>query len=88
MTGAMHKECKKYFGKISQYLDGELDAQSCEKIRQHLLACPECRHCVDSLRKTIDICRNMPKEEIPEEIRKNLLQTLRDAFSDKFNPKS
>lgn len=84
----MHKECKKYFEKVSQYLDGELDAHTCEKIRQHLAACPECRDCVDSLRKTIDICRNMPKTKIPEEMRENLLQTLRDAFSDKLHPKS
>jgi anti-sigma factor RsiW len=84
----MHKECRKYFEKVSQYLDAELDARTCEKIRRHLRACPECRHCVESLRKTIDICRNMPKEKIPREIRENFLKTLRDSFSDTLHPKS
>ena len=79
----MDKACKKHFEKVSQYLDGELDAQTCEKIRQHLQECPECRHCVDSLKKTIDLCRNLPKEKVPPKMRRNLLESLRRAFGDK-----
>ena len=84
----MHKECKKHFKKVSQYLDGELDARTCEKIRLHLQECPECRHCVDSLRKTIDLCRKLPKEKVPPEMKRDLLETLRKAFTDRASQSS
>ena len=73
----MHDDCKKYFDRISEYLDGELDASICEKINQHLKDCPECRNCLESLKKTVDLCKKMPLETIPEDARDRLREHLR-----------
>lgn len=61
----MKESCKKYFRSISEYLDGELDADICKKIEAHLDRCPECRECLDSLRRTIELCKKAAAEEIP-----------------------
>ena len=73
----MHEDCKKYFERISEYLDGELDGSLCEKIDRHLRDCPECRDCLDSLKETIGLCKNMPHEQVPPEVRKRLRETLK-----------
>ena len=73
----MHDDCKKYFDRISEYLDGELDASICEKIDQHLKDCPECQICFASLKKTVDLCKKMPLETIPKEVHDRLRKHLR-----------
>jgi mycothiol system anti-sigma-R factor len=73
----MHEECRGFFEKISEYLDGELDSDTCREIEAHLRECPECEKCFDSLKKTVDICKKYPREEIPLQVRQRLLETLR-----------
>jgi anti-sigma factor (TIGR02949 family) len=79
----MREGCKKYFKRISEYLDGELDKGMCQKIERHLQDCPECRDCLDSFRRSIQLCKETAKEEIPPDIRKRLRSKLRECFSQK-----
>lgn len=79
----MTEDCKEYFERISEYLDGELDEDICRKIDQHLQDCPECLECIDSLRRSIQLCKEAVKEEIPPDIRERLRSTLRDCFNHK-----
>ena len=73
----MHDDCKKYFERISEFLDGELDTSICEKINQHIRECPECQNCFESLKKTVDICKKMPLETIPEEVQDRIREHLK-----------
>lgn len=77
----MNEECKKDFERISEYLDGELNADICRKIENHLHRCPECRECVDSLRKSIGLCKKATEEEITPEMKERLRSALRDCFA-------
>lgn len=76
----MKEECRKNFERISEYLDGELDQDFCYKIEQHLEQCPECRACVDALRKTIDLCKKTAIEKVPPETHDRLRLKLRECF--------
>jgi RNA polymerase sigma-70 factor (ECF subfamily) len=76
----MHEDCKEYFEKISEYLDGELDGTLCEKIEHHLQDCPECRECIDSLKKTIRLCRDLPRKKIPRDAQIRLRDALKKVF--------
>lgn len=67
--------------KASAFLDGELDADDCKGIEEHILECPECRHCIEALQRTIDFCKNLSRGDIPEEIQKRLRENLRECFS-------
>jgi anti-sigma factor (TIGR02949 family) len=77
----MKEDCKKYFERISEYLDGELDNEICDEIETHLKECPECRECLDSLKKTIQLCKEAGKEAIPSDIRERLRSNLRQLLN-------
>ena len=80
----MHEDCKEYFERISEYLDGELDLGTCEKIESHLRDCPECEDCFGSLKKSVKLCKGLPREEIPEDMRERLRAALRDFLKDHY----
>jgi len=79
----MKEECKKDFERMSEYLDGELNDDICREIKSHLRHCPECRECVDSLRKSIELCKKVAEEEITADMRKRLRAALRNCFASK-----
>lgn len=68
MTGHNHnhKNCLQIFKKLSEYLDGELDAQTEEKISRHLGECARCQVCLEMLQRTIELLRKAQSEDIPE----------------------
>ena len=76
----MHEECRGYFEKISEFLDDELEDDICEKIKKHLHDCPECQNCFGSLKKTVALFHDYPREEVPEEVRKRLRNKLGDCL--------
>jgi mycothiol system anti-sigma-R factor len=73
----MHEHCMKHLEHISEFLDGELDESACEEIRAHLRDCPECRECVESLKKTLEVLRGLPRESVPADIKGRLRTSLR-----------
>ena len=76
----MKEECKKNFERISEYLDGELNHNVCQHIEEHLKTCPECRSCVDALKKTVDLCKKSTREEIPRDMQNRLRSKLMECF--------
>lgn len=52
-------ECRQVFEKLSEYLDEELPPDLCERMRGHIEDCPPCVEFVNSLRKTVDLCRQL-----------------------------
>ena len=79
----MRKDCKKYFKRISEYLDGELDDRTCKEIEEHLQDCPDCLECLNSLKKSIRLCKKTGNEEMPADTRERLRSTLRDCLKHK-----
>jgi mycothiol system anti-sigma-R factor len=77
----MKEDCRSYFLKISEYLDGEVDEKTCDKIETHLRQCPECLDCFESLEKTIQLCKNGSSEALPADVRKRLRATLREFLN-------
>ena len=76
----MSKDCMAYFDRISEYLDGELEDDICRKIEEHLQSCPECGECVESLRKSIRICKEATKEEMPGNVLARLKESLQECL--------
>jgi RNA polymerase sigma-70 factor (ECF subfamily) len=73
--------CGKHLERISQYLDGELGEKECMEVERHLAECPDCAACLDSMRKTIRLCKEMGKEKIPPEAAKRLRESLLACLS-------
>jgi len=59
------ENCKRLAALLSEYLDFELPPDACAEIEKHLADCPPCILFVDSLRKTLDLCRKYEPGEMP-----------------------
>ena len=49
--------CREMFERLSEYMDGELDARLLECFDEHLQDCEPCQAFIDTLRKTVELCR-------------------------------
>lgn len=52
-------ECRKIFGNLSEYLDGRMPVRSCEQMKTHIEACPECVAFIRDLKQAIDRSRSL-----------------------------
>lgn len=77
--------CHNLLGSLSEYVDGELEAELCAQIEAHLSGCEDCRVVVDTLKKTVYLVHaNEQREELPEDVRRRLFRTLNlDEFIEK-----
>jgi len=67
-----HKKCISIFKRLSEYLDGELDSKAYEEMRIHIKECVKCKVCLETLKRTVDLCRNMKMRRVPERLKERL----------------
>jgi RNA polymerase sigma-70 factor, ECF subfamily len=49
-------QCREIFANLSEYLDGKLQPESCERMQRHIEACPACVAFIQDLKRAIDRC--------------------------------
>jgi anti-sigma factor RsiW len=69
-------KCQEMLGSLSDYIDGELEAQLCAQIEAHMRDCPDCQVMVDTLRKTVVLYRKYGQSELPADVRTRLYAVL------------
>ena len=69
--------CKEMLGSLSDYIDGDLEAQLCAEIEQHMAECGNCRVVVDTLSKTVSLYREYGHEQVPPEAKERLYAVLK-----------
>ncbi len=74
------ESCKEIFALLSDYLNLELPPDACREIEGHLAGCPPCIEFVESLRKTVDLCRQYQPTELPGPLGNNAREELVDAY--------
>ncbi|MDH5542919.1 MAG: zf-HC2 domain-containing protein [Nitrospinota bacterium] len=69
-------ECIELLGKMSDYVDEELDPGTQARLESHFQNCPPCLMVLQSLRKTLEIFRRrddiIPPENLSGEIREKI----------------
>lgn len=70
------RNCKQIFEKLSEYMDGELPDDLCERIDDHMADCPPCQSFMESLRRTVKLVEHVDSPAMPEEIR----ASVREAY--------
>jgi len=68
MTTTTHQHndrCLDLFKKLSEYIDQELDAATCQKIEQHVKNCPPCQACLETLKTTAGLCHRIEEAPVP-----------------------
>lgn len=57
------RPCLRRLARLSAYLDRELTPAACDEIRKHMAGCTDCRVVLKTLKKTIALCRQAPKQQ-------------------------
>lgn len=67
------------FAKLSEYIDNELDAATARTISEHLDHCKPCQVCLETLKRTVLLCRSASSTDMP--VPESLAKRLRDLIS-------
>jgi anti-sigma factor RsiW len=63
-------------GNLSNYIDGELEAELCAEIEEHMAECVNCRIVIDTLKRTVTLYHAHGHEPLPEDVKTRLLAAL------------
>lgn len=74
------ENCKQVFALLSQYLDLELPPEACHEIENHLAGCAPCEEFVESLRKTVALCRSYTPATLPPPLSAEARADLEQAW--------
>jgi len=60
------EKCRLMFEKLSEYIDNELDDVTCQELERHVKACITCQVCLGTLKRVINLCKNIKPEPVPQ----------------------
>ena len=70
-------QCRQLLGSLSEYIDGELEAELCSQIEEHLKDCDNCRVVINTLRKTVELYEQTAEPAgLPDAVRDRLFLKL------------
>jgi hypothetical protein len=73
--------CREIFRALSQYLDNELDETLCQNLEYHIHSCKPCEAFLNTLRKTLEICRqHEPDSKSEITISPEVKEQLRETY--------
>lgn len=73
-----HHDCRKFFERLSELLDDEIDQATGDRIKAHVESCPECRACWATFKKTVEIYHAWGPDPVPQGFWDRLKKTVRD----------
>jgi len=71
------KTCKEMTDLVLDYVNDRLTADVKREFKQHLRICPDCVSFLKTYKKTVSVTRSLAPDEIPQRVRKNILEFLR-----------
>ncbi len=77
-------QCRKMLGNLADYIDGELDQELCSDIEKHIGSCDNCKLMVDSMKMTVQLCKDGKCEDLPKEFQDKFQKKLAERWQKKF----
>ena len=75
MKASLHKDVYK---QICDFMGEDLNAPACKEVAEHLENCPNCKVYLDTVKKTVTICKENEKEKtVPEDVKNRLFNVLK-----------
>ena len=69
-----HKDVVK---QICDFMGEDLDAPACREVAEHLKTCPTCQVQLDTVKRTVTMCREMEdNKKIPSDVQDRLFKVL------------
>jgi anti-sigma factor RsiW len=78
-----HQHCIELFEKLSEYIDNELSEPECREIEKHIKECALCRVCLETLKRSVDICRHTQTRSMPTPLSKRINRLLQESMAEK-----
>ena len=72
-------DCNELVELVTAYLDRGLDAETQQRVVDHLAVCDGCDQYVDQFRATIRVLGELPAEQLSDDARAELLDAFRDS---------
>lgn len=76
-----HEECEDAVEKLYEFLDGELDAASMQRVEEHLHHCSPCLEAFDFHAQLRHVVQRKCSEQMPSEVRVRLFALLAEGGS-------
>lgn len=73
-------KCREVFALLSRYIDLDLPDDVCREVEQHIAGCSPCVEFTESLRKTVEMCREYEPEDLPRSLGELAKTRLMDAY--------
>ncbi len=74
-------QCPDILTLYSKHLEGEIEATVCQRMEQHIAACPHCSATCDSLKRTLALCGAARSSEVPEDVQHSVREALREFLA-------
>ena len=69
-----HKQIVK---EICDFMGEDIDAPACREVAEHLETCPTCQIQLDTIKRTVTLCREMEdNKKLPTDVNNRLLKVL------------
>jgi anti-sigma factor RsiW len=82
------QDCEAIFARLSEYLDKELPAATCEELERHIQNCEPCVAFVNSLKKSVGLHRACVPMADPPTLSPAVKQSLREAYQRMLDARS
>jgi hypothetical protein len=73
-------ECNEIFLLLTEYLNFDLPPEACEEMNVHIEGCLPCVEFVESLKRTIELCRRYQPGEVPGRLSEAARSELEMAY--------
>ncbi len=73
-----HQRCLELFGKLSEYIDREMDETERRDFEAHVAECLACLSCLQSLKQTIALCKQTGRQPVPAVFSQKLQSMVQD----------
>ncbi len=70
-------DCKRKIEEICDQLGENLDSEKCNEIKKHLEDCPPCCAYVNTVKKTVELYKILPNEQVPGNVHARLMKVLK-----------
>jgi anti-sigma factor RsiW len=72
------KHCLQMFKRLSEYLDNELDEATSKELERHVQQCVSCFVCLQTLKRTVDLCRQAENQPVPKAFSEKLKEMIQN----------
>lgn len=81
VIAAEPEPCAELAQELTAYAASEIDQAACVRIEEHLAGCPRCTGACDALKRTVSMCKSIPGEAVPAEVRSAVRRAIVDAIA-------